>query len=78
MPLLTYFGWVGSLAAAKNARAEIEQGQKRIAVEWHDPVEAFKEMGRETVEGCLQSALFGRPEPGIGHSAEAPGRRPLV
>jgi hypothetical protein len=43
------------LAPAENAQAETEpQGQKPTAVESHDPVEAFAEMGRETVEGCLQ------------------------
>jgi hypothetical protein len=37
------------------AQAETEpQGQKPIAVEGHDPVEAFAEMGRETAEDCLQ------------------------
>jgi hypothetical protein len=47
------------LAPAENDQAETEpQGQKAsqkpIAVERHDPVEAFAEMRRETVEGCLQ------------------------
>src|SRR4029077_12617810 len=120
MPLLIYFGWVGSflvaalfatswwfwgsvgyapssrallsesihirihsdhkwpervvfdtarLAPAESAQAETEpQGEKPAAVESHDPVEAFAEMGRETVEDCFAAALFGRPKYGIGRS----------
>jgi hypothetical protein len=72
MPLLKYFGWVGSLAPAENARAETEpQGQKPVAVEWHDPVEAFKEMGRETVEGCLQPPCLADQYP----ESDAPPKR---
>jgi hypothetical protein len=42
-------------APAENAQAETKpQGQEPVAAERHDPVEAFAEMGRETVEGCLQ------------------------
>ena len=79
MPLLKYFGWVGSLAPAENAQAETEpQGQKPtqkpIAVEWYDPVQAFAEMGRETVEDCLQPPCLDRPESGISDApAEEPG-----
>jgi hypothetical protein len=110
MPLLQYFGWVGSfllaalfaaswwfsgsvtdappsrtppsesiqihsdhkwpervvfdttrsrLAPVENDQAETEpQGQdasqEAVAAQRHDPVEAFAEMRRETVEGCLQ------------------------
>jgi hypothetical protein len=43
------------LASAESAQAETEpQGQKPTAVESHSPVEAFAEMGRQTVEDCLQ------------------------
>jgi hypothetical protein len=47
------------LAPAENAHAETEpQGQEAseepVAAERRDPVEAFAEMGRETVDGCLQ------------------------
>jgi hypothetical protein len=39
------------LAPAETAQAETEP---HVAAERHDPVEAFAEMGRQTVEGCLQ------------------------
>ena len=47
------------LAPAENAQAETEPqdqeaSQEPVATERHDPIEAFAEMGRETVEGCLQ------------------------
>ena len=47
------------LAPAENAQVETEpQGQQvsqeLVASERHDPVEAFAEMGRETVEGRFQ------------------------
>jgi len=43
------------LAPAENAQAETgPQGQEPIAAERHDPVEAFAQMGREAVKGCLQ------------------------
>jgi hypothetical protein len=47
------------LAPVENAQAESgpqaqEAGQEPVAAKLHDPVEAFAEMGRETVEGCLQ------------------------
>jgi hypothetical protein len=47
------------LAPPETAQAETEpQGQEAsqepVAAERHDPVEAFVEMGRETVEVCLQ------------------------
>jgi hypothetical protein len=47
------------LAPAENAQAEPKpQGQKAsqkpVAAERHDPIQAFAEMGRETVEDCLQ------------------------
>ena len=127
MPLLQYFGWVGSCLLAalfaaswwfsgnvadappsraslsesihirihsdqkwpdrvvfdttrsrlpENAQAETEpQGQQvsqePVASERHDRVEAIAEMGRETVEGCLQPPLSAdqNPEP------EAPPKR---
>ena len=67
------------LAPAESAQAETEpQGQKPTAVESHDPVEAFAEMGRQTVEDCLEPPCLGRPEYGIGRSTEAPGLPPAV
>jgi hypothetical protein len=75
LPLLKYFGWVESflvaalLAAswcfsAPIAQAETEpQGQKPTAVESHDRAEAFAEMGRETVEDCLQPACLADRNP---------------
>jgi len=47
------------LAPAEYAQAQTEpQDQKEslkpVAVERHDPIEAFAEMRRESVEGCLQ------------------------
>jgi hypothetical protein len=47
------------LAPAESVQAETEpQGQKAgqepVAAERHDPIQAFAEMGRETVEDCLQ------------------------
>jgi hypothetical protein len=43
------------LAPAENAQAETgPQGREAIAAERHDPIEAFAEMARETVDGCLQ------------------------
>jgi hypothetical protein len=76
MPLLKYFGWVGSLAPAQNAQAETEpQGQKPtqkpIAVEWHDPVLAFAEMGRATAEDCLQLPCLADQNP----ESDAPPKR---
>jgi hypothetical protein len=61
---------------AENAQAETEpQGQKpsqkSIAVEWHDPVEAFAEMGRETVEDCLQPPCLADQNP----ESDAPPNR---
>ena len=67
------------LAPAENAQAETEpQGQKPsqkpIAVEWNDPVEAFAEMGRETVEDCLQPPCLAdqNPESDARRSARPP------
>jgi hypothetical protein len=56
------------LAPAENAQAETEpQGQEAsqepVAAERHDPIEAFAEMGRETVEGCLQPPCSADPNP---------------
>jgi hypothetical protein len=42
------------LAPAENEPQGQKPSQEPIAVEWLDPVEAFAEMGRETVEDCLQ------------------------
>ena len=59
-PERVVFDTTGSmLVPAENAQAETwpqgqEGGQEPVAAERHDPVEAFAEMGRETVEGCLQ------------------------
>jgi len=52
------------LAPAEKAQAETEpQGQKPTAVASHDPAEAFAEMGRETVEDCLQPACLADRKP---------------
>jgi hypothetical protein len=56
------------LAPAESAQAETEpQGQEAsqepVAAERHDPIEAFAEMGRETVEGCLQPPCSADPNP---------------
>jgi hypothetical protein len=129
MPLLQYFGWVGSLllaalfgagwwsssnvadatpprarlgesihirihsdhkwpervvfdtarsmfVLAENAQAETrpqgqEAGEEPIAADRLDPVEAFAEMGRETVEGCLQPHCSAGRNP----EADAPPKR---
>jgi hypothetical protein len=59
------------LAPAENAQAETEpQGQEAsqepVAAERHDPIEAFAEMGRETVEGCLQPPCSANQNPESG------------
>ena len=58
-PERVVFDTTGSeLAPAKSAQAQAgpqdqKARQKPVAVERHDPIEAFAEM-RETVEGCVQ------------------------
>jgi hypothetical protein len=64
------------LVPAENAQAETEpQGQEAsqepVAAERHDPIEAFAEMGRETVEGCLQPPCSADPNP----ESDAPPKR---
>jgi hypothetical protein len=60
------------LAPAENAQAETEpQGQKPSAVESHDPAEAFAEMGRETVEGCVRPPCLADRNP----ESDAPLKR---
>ena len=64
------------LAPAENAQAETEPqgqeaGQEPVAAERHDPVEAFAEMGRETVEGCLQPPCSADQNP----ESDAPPKR---
>ena len=76
------------LTPAEIAQAETEpQGQeasqKPVAAERHDPVEAFAEMGRQTVEGCSadqnlvsdappkRKAALVRSHPGISRAAKA-------
>ena len=58
------------LAPAEAAQAETEpQGQEASqepVAERHDPVEAFAEMGRETVEGCLQPPCSADQNPESG------------
>ena len=59
------------LAPAENAQAETEpQGQEAsqepVATERHDQIEAFAEMGRETVEGCLQPPCSANQKPESG------------
>ena len=59
-------------APAENAQAETEpQGQEPVAAERHDPVEAFAEMGSETVEGCLQPPCSADQNP----ESDAPPKR---
>jgi hypothetical protein len=59
-PERVVFDTTGSeLSPGKSAQAQIgprdqKARQKPVAVEWHDPIEAFAEMRRETVEGCGQ------------------------
>jgi len=59
-----------TLAPAEAAQAETEpQGQEASqepVAERHDPVEAFAEMGRETVEGCLQPPCSADQNPESG------------
>src|SRR6202790_1676755 len=64
------------LAPAENAQAETEPqgqeaGQEPVAAERPDPVEAFAEMGRETVEGCLQPPSSADQNP----ESDAPPKR---
>jgi hypothetical protein len=64
------------LAPAENAQAETEpQGQEAsqepVAAERHDPIEAFAEMGRDTVEGCLQPPCSANQKP----ESDAPPKR---
>ena len=64
------------LAPAEIAQAETEpQGQEAsqepVAAERHNPVEAFAEMGRETVEGCLQPPCSADQNP----ESDAPPKR---
>jgi hypothetical protein len=62
------------LAPAEAAQAETEpQGQEanQEPAERHDPVEAFAEMGRETVEGCLQPPCSAGQNP----ESDAPPKR---
>src|ERR1700730_4300701 len=71
------------LAPAENAQAETtpqgqEAGQEPVAAERHDPVEAFAEMGRETVEGRLQPPCSADQNPESDGSAEGQGRPPAV
>ena len=66
----------GGFYLLKTPQAETEpQGQKpsqtSIAAEWHDPVEAFAEMGRETVEDCLQPPCLADQNP----ESDAPPKR---
>ena len=57
------------LAPAENAQAETEASQKPVAAERHDPVQAFAETGRETVEGCW------RPPCSADHNPESDASR---
>ena len=45
--------------------------QKPVAVEPHNPIEAFAAMPRETVEGCFQTPCSADPKP---ESSAAPNR----
>jgi hypothetical protein len=67
------------LAPAEDAQAETEpQGQEpsqepsqEPVAERHNPIEAFAEMGRETVEGCLQPPCSADQNP----ESDAPPKR---
>jgi hypothetical protein len=64
------------LAPFENAQAETglqgqEASQEPVAAGRHDPVEAFAEMGRETVEGCLQPPCSAGQNP----ESDAPPKR---
>ena len=64
------------LAPAENAQAETEPhgqkaSQKPVAAERHDPVQAFAEMGRQTVEDCLQPPCSADQNP----ESDAPPKR---
>jgi hypothetical protein len=56
------------LAPAENAHGQ-EAGQEPVAAERHDPAEAFAEMGRENVEGCLQPLCSADQNPGSDASS---------
>jgi len=65
------------LAPAENAQAETKPrsqkaGREPVAAGRHDPAEAFAEMGRETVEGCLQPPCSADQNP---ESDASPRRR---
>jgi hypothetical protein len=65
------------LAPAEYAQAQTEpQDQKErlkpVAVERHDPIEAFAEMRRETVEGCVQPPCSTGQNP---ESSASPSRK---
>lgn len=65
------------LAPAENAQAQTgpqdqKASQKSVAVERHAPMEAFAEMRRESVEGCLQPPCSFDQNP---QSSASPGRK---
>jgi hypothetical protein len=76
-PERVVFDTTGSeLPSAKSVQAQTgpqdqKVRQKPVAVEQHDPIEAFAEMRRETVEGCLQTPCSVDPNP---ESSAAPNR----
>jgi hypothetical protein len=63
------------LAPAEYAQAQTEpqdQKEEPVAVERHDPIEAFAEMRRGTVEGCLQPPCSADQNP---ESSASPNRK---
>jgi hypothetical protein len=76
-PERVVFGTTGSeLPSAKSVQAQTgpedqKVTQKPVAVERHAPIEAFAQMRRETVEGCLQTLCSADPSP---ESSAAPNR----
>ena len=77
-PERVVFDTTGSeLASAKSAQAQTgpqdqRASRKPVAVERHDPIEAFAEMRRETVEGCLQPPCSADQNP---ESSASPDRK---
>jgi hypothetical protein len=77
-PERVVFDTTGSgLAPAQSAQAQTgpqdqNARQKPVAVERHDPIEAFAEMRRGTVEGCLQPPCSADQNP---ESSASPNRK---
>jgi hypothetical protein len=80
-PERVVFDTTGSeLAPAKSAQAQTgpqdqRASRKPVAVERHDRIEAFAEMRRETVEGCLQPPCSADQNP---ESSASPKRKAVL